>query len=246
MKNFNVYFLLPAVFALSLFSSCGTHLDEAALLKKYKVRSQTMLEKSGEKSEYVEYDENGREVLKENYTDGVCTDREQTSYDSAGNILQMNQMGAGSTELKNSRYEYINGTNGKPLTMKKYNADKDSLLSVASFTYDEKGNRILMSIKNTEGKETWRYCSEYDGSGNEISLKVYDAFEGWEKPWRSKIMEYDSKGHLIKVTHFLEPGKISGHFEKKYDERGLLQSFVYYDADNKATGETSVVYTYYK
>ncbi len=192
----------------------------------------------GERSEYEEYDEQGREVLHIRYSDRNCIG-EYKDYDEAGNLIFV------------ERWEQKEGEEERQKTGEEY------------LEYDEQGN-LYYNVKydTVRGRETYEMSRGYDDEGHQTYyLESYDGEifterqcclrsdhmqidreytadhpEG-EEPVYYIAQEWDEEGKLLRESYyslFYSPEEIQAgeaaplvQYDYAYDENGNTVSTSY-------------------
>lgn len=146
----------------------------------------------------LEYDEEGRCIVDEYWSDGVCNSRLIKKYDEKGNVILIQQYRLNSDSEMALDYESIF-------------SEEDNTFTYRS--YDDDG-----SVKYSDVKMWNCEFPEYDENGVLVSKKVYS--DSNSEYYYLYDYEYDENGNLIKETchsyYFDDNGKINSWTEYYY------------------------------
>lgn len=203
---------MKRIFSLSLFA-CLAFLAGCTSPRKSTLEESGMKGKIKQMTDLVNNHPSGRFIE----TD---SEEEKTEYDVM-RVLDFYPNG----NLKNLRLILENGT-----TVQKYLYDKDSLLSEVqyfengkmrsyeTYTYNSKGLKENIAVKDTSGALVQTVKYKYDGKGNKI--EQVDLFPGGEK--QIQTFKYDHKNQLVEKT--TQKNGVSTGIKEKYlyDKDGNL------------------------
>jgi len=262
-------------------------------IKSFEESSADIVLKFGEPSasnERVNYRKSfdiiGKEIGSALFEDGVM--QEQTSYirqsnseskysyDSDGNVIErydtdFNTTGErriwtlfeGDNTAFTWQYTYTYGADGLPLSVTKYFPD-GSVDILASFNYDEAGNKITEAYYNADGKfyrlERYSYEGDnlveetyYDGENNLTGNNKYsfDAqgnllsaakFDVDKSLLSEKKYEYDDNNNRIKEQSYNREGELTQQTNYSFDDNGNKLSETLYDSEGEQILQQTLAY----
>lgn len=149
-----------------------------------------------------EYDDQGRVVLQETYTDGVLTDKTEYTYDEQGNYLSIKQYFGGELAMDYS-FSYTYNENGDQLTRDEYLFSE--LMNHVEMTYDDQGREISSVISMADGTTASRTESSWEGLTE--TRKYFGMDE--QTPYLVCVITYDDHGNVILEENQYEGGAVT-------------------------------------
>ena len=233
MKSFLVLFILliqSSTFCQRVIQQEEIN-AEANRRKLSKIKSYTKMDYSysfgkintvGEKIKYIEYNEDGFELLNKTYEDAKVKYYETSEYDKLNNLITF-------TEFDNFN----------KIVSKRIN-NFDGAIQQESVNFDMYGNYLFKEVYEYDSQNNWTGKFVYDHSGN-LFYKWVFIYDG-----NHLIQEvfYDTLGNVhLKVVY--EYSNDKKNKESYYDEKGLIFEETFYEYPSKKKIKIQTNY-YYK
>ncbi len=148
---------------------------------------------------YTYVDENGKELLREEY-----------EYDRKGNLI--------ATDATSEPRTYTYDRRGNVLTCTIYTSD-DRPQYAYHLTYNRQGNLRRVRIVDAAGNLLRTLVYQYDSRGNQTSYTDYDADNTITDRY---VQVYDDRNNCIEEISYDEKGQIRTHHRMTYDSMGRL------------------------
>jgi hypothetical protein len=190
-------------------------------------------------SAVTEYDQEGRNVLQTTYqSDGSIDSRTSYIYDSFGNLLE-SSYSSETYSSGNYKTTYKYNKDHKVIETKQFN-NTGKQTSVATTSYDKKGNVVLSVTKGEGYNSKYKYVyddknrvtgSEYYGNDKKLASKSTTTYDA-----DGKVIEYDYMDNSYSNT-------TSKSFYSYYPD-GTYASVltIINDKEGKLTGKQSTIY----
>jgi len=184
-----------------------------------------------------DYDERGKVILIEEYSDGTLTGRYQRKYDELGKIIYFSETHWNSPGEFEEVIEY-KYDDGKIIQENHFNL-KGQLTVKKTKIYNEIGNLIKVETYNYESYHERLVKESFDNNGNLLEITHYIPDEIGRT--HHKKYSYDDKNNLINEIE--EISNITKIFQYQFDDRGnWIRKTEYYDDEPKFISEREIVY----
>lgn len=154
------------------------------------------------------------------------------TYDEYGNLLSMTDIRTDGTQAVMESTLTLDEEHRVIRSEEYWDGD---FIAVWEYAYDKNGNQTMLNINRIgalEGEDWISYTNmTYDRDGNMIREDVR-----WEPTGDSNYILYTYKDNkLVKSTTYTLTDALKSHTDYTYDETGLIQTAVTYDASGTAT-----------
>mgnify|MGYP003301391835 CR=1 FL=1 len=230
MKKWTV--ILLTVILLFSFAACSKA-DEP---NPYRVKTRTSETYENGRITYYRYsqyfyDENGYLSHQKDYSDNTPQFTHIYERDAYGNLLTTITLDNNNQETRESHILTLDEDH-------RVIRDESSYGAITEYAYDENGNQTMLNINRVgalDGQDLVSYLNmTYDKNGNLIRQDQH-----WEPTGEGGYVLYDYKNQkLVKEISYNLDDTLDGYAEYSYDDSGLVQTEILYDAESAPVRKT--------
>lgn len=242
--------LLAAFMLLSLAACTGEKEENPYRMKTQTIDRYLVGERTSQMKFSYRYDEEGYLAQTVYSLDGEMTETDTFENDAYGNIVRCTLKSAdGATHI----YEYKLTLDAKHRIIREEAYWDGRLDGITEMAYDRQGNQTQLNITriyvDTEDLISWVDYA-YDSSGNliEETKRWNDGDSSITKSNATNVSrtayQYED-GKCVRSETYGSKDKLVSYSEYTYDETGLIQTQLHYEADGSEDGKTINTYDEY-